>query len=98
MFIDGLAAICGAVILCGAVSSILKKWKNVHRSVQDSQEAYAELCEAATEEEIQLWLADEKTAQENRWDDKTAMDIYDVQEDKSLYHIQFALKCQLISV
>lgn len=87
MIIDGLAAICGVVILRGAVSSILKKWKNVHRSVQDSQEAYTELCEAATEEEIQLWLDDEKTAQENRWNDKTAMDIYDVQEDKGLFSI-----------
>ncbi len=86
MIIDGLAVICGAVILCGPVSSILKKWKNVHRSVQDSEEAYAELCEAATEEEIQLWLADEKTAQENRWDDNTAMDIYDVQEDRCSYN------------
>lgn len=70
-----------AVNVCGAVPTLLKKWKSVHRSVKDSEDGYAELCDAATDEEIQTWVDQEKVAQETRWVDNKAMDIYDVQDD-----------------
>lgn len=64
------------------VPSLTKKWKDVHRGVKDSADAY-EAIESITEDEVlESWLALEADAQARRWEDKTAMDIYDVQADQ----------------
>lgn len=63
--------------------SLLKKWKNVHIGVNESQEAYAAICNVVTPENVAQWQALEADAQARRWDEKEAMDIYDIQADKS---------------
>ena len=67
--------------------SLLKKWKGVHDGVKESTEAYNSICEVASIENQQEWLTIEAEAQERRWEDKTAMDVYDVQADKSNFII-----------
>ena len=71
--------------------SLLKKWKGVHDDVKESTEAYNSICEVASIENQQEWLTIEAEAQKRRWEDKTAMDVYDVQADKSNF-ITFSKK------
>lgn len=66
-----------------AVPSLVKKWKKVGRGIKDSQEGYTAICESISEENKVLWEEMDLDAQVHRWADPTAMDIYDVQADKS---------------
>lgn len=65
------------------VPSLLRKWRNVHSGVIESQEAYEAICNVVTADNVTQWIAMEADAQARRWDEKEAMDIYDVQADKS---------------
>ena len=65
------------------IPSLVKKWKKVGRGLKDRQEGYTAICESISEENKVLWEEMDLDAQVHRWTDPTAMDIYDVQADKS---------------
>lgn len=64
------------------VPSLVKKWKAVHSGVKESKDAYDSICEVTSPENQEAWLEIEHEAQARRWEDKTAMDVYDVCADK----------------
>lgn len=87
------------MLLTSSVPSLLKKWKAVHDGVQDSEEAYQDICSSISEENKNDWLALESTCQTKRWTDKKVMDVYDVQADKSkpsiiIHRTHFDLYCR----
>lgn len=66
------------------VPSLLRKWKAVKKGVQDSEEAYKAICSVISKEDKIEWRMQEEKAQEERWNDETAMDIYLVDDDAGI--------------
>ena len=64
-----------------SVPSLLRDWRDVHLGVADSEDAYNQICGTITDDQKAEWLEVEADAQARRWEDKTAMDVYDVKED-----------------
>ena len=64
------------------VLSLVKKWKAVHSGVKESKDAYDSICEVTSLENQEAWLEIESETQARRWEDKTAMDVYDICADK----------------
>lgn len=54
--------------------------------MKDSQDAYNDVCSSTSPENKAAWLEVEAKAQRDRWDDKTAMNVYDVQADKGNHY------------
>ena len=54
-------------------------------------EAYNDICAATSDDNKESWLEVEADAQAQRWDDKTVMDVYDVEENKGLWNVNSIL-------
>lgn len=64
--------------------TLVKKYSAIHPGVLESSQAYEAICSTISPQDKRQWLKDEATAQKNRWQDKTFMDIYDVHADKGI--------------
>ena len=66
------------------MSILNRKWRRACREWQPAVEAFQSLSEASGEEQCAKWLADALHADEERMEDVTAMDIYDVSKQQHM--------------
>lgn len=74
------------IILTIRTASILnRKWRRACKEWRPAVDAFQSLSEASGEVQCKLWLADALDADDERMDDVTAMDIYDIQKQQCTF-------------
>ena len=68
------------------MKTLVTKYQKAIQGVEQSRKSYEDFCRSADETNIALWAAQEVKALNNRSQDLSAMDIFDIQLKQGMHN------------